>query len=374
MYSPFLFLSLVSMWLFARFLYLGKNIWILTIVNVLLIYTHYFGWLLVLSEIAAILILQRIKIRQTLIMLGILIVSFAPWIFAVWRPAQINADLGQNIGWIARPNSASLLQFLFDLIEPFYYQSQSIDPASIYLISVPLLLLIVTAFVIFLIDRKAESEAEKQNLILLTIFTTLPILLAFAASWILPYSVWGARHLIFVFPPLAILTAIALTKIKPAPVAGIFLGLIFLIFGAAFFLQTRRGAPLLFECAWENLAEKLDKNKPSKIYVFEDVAAYDMWFALRDAEQNFEIVKVDGVEGLLEDKAFFLPRGFEKVRTTDENGITGERFYVAFRDVQFNEKHPPLRNLIQKGYKIGAPVTFETFGLKGFLVEVWKDN
>src|SRR5215213_4942529 len=45
MYSAFLFFALFSMWLFVRFLHLGKNIWILTLVNVLLIYTHYFGWL-----------------------------------------------------------------------------------------------------------------------------------------------------------------------------------------------------------------------------------------------------------------------------------------------------------------------------------------
>src|SRR5690606_13381133 len=107
----------------------------------------------------------------------------------------------------------------------------------------------------------AENETEKQTLILLTIFTTLPILLASVASWILPYSVWGTRHLIFVFPPFAILAAIALTKIKPAPVAGIFLGLIFVLFGAAFLIQMRRGAPVLFECAWENLAGKLDKTQ-----------------------------------------------------------------------------------------------------------------
>ena len=61
MYSPLLFFALFSMWLFVRFLHLGKNIWILTIVNVLLVYTHYFGWLVVLSEITAIIVLQRIN-------------------------------------------------------------------------------------------------------------------------------------------------------------------------------------------------------------------------------------------------------------------------------------------------------------------------
>jgi mannosyltransferase len=250
MYSLLLFFALFSMWLFARFLHLGKNIWILTILNVLLVYTHYFGWLVVLSEITAIIVLQRIKIRQMLVMLGILLAGFAPWIFAVWKAAQINSNLGQNIGWIAAPNWATLFQFLFDLIEPFYYQQSSVEPASFFVISLPILLLIITAFVIYLIDLKSETKEEKQNLILLVIFTKLPVLLAFIASWVLPYSIWGTRHLIFVFVPFTILTAIALTKIRVAPIVGVFLGLILVLFGAAFFLQTRRGAPVYFWCAW----------------------------------------------------------------------------------------------------------------------------
>lgn len=380
MYSPFLFFAILSMWLFARFLHLGKNIWLLTIINVLLVYTHYFGWLVVLSEIVSIIVLQRIKIRQMLIMLGILLASFAPWIFAVWKAAQINANLGQNIGWIGKPDLATIAQFLLDLIEPFYYQQSSIEATSIFMITIPILMLLFMALVIYLVDWKKESEIDRQNLILLGIFTTLPVLAALVASYVLPYSVWGTRHLIFVFVPFAILSAIALTKIKILPLVGIFLGLIFICFGAAFLIQANRATPVYIWCAWENLAANLDKNKPAKIYVFEDLVAYDLWFALRDAEKNFEIVKVNGIEGLVEDTAYFLPRGFETVQKADENGITGERFFIAYRDSSFNELHAPLRNLVKKGYKIGAPIVFDTNpnansanpSLKGYLVEVWK--
>ena len=380
MYSPFLFFAILSMWLFARFLNLGKNIWLLTIVNVLLVYTHYFGWLVVFSEITAILVLQRIKIRQSLVMLGILVASFAPWIFAVWKAAQVNANLGQNIGWIGKPDLATLAQFLFDLIEPFYYQQSNIESTSMFIITVPILLLLITALVIYLIDRKVESEPDRQTLIMLAIFTTLPVLSALIASYALPYSVWGTRHLIFVFVPFAILSAIALTKIKITPLVATFLALVLLFFGAAFLIQAKRETPVYIWCAWENLARNLDKTNRTKIYVFEDLVAYDMWFALRDAERNFEIVKVGGIEGMVEDTAYFLPRGFDKIQTIDADGITGDRFFVAYRDATFNEKHPPLKNFREKGYKIGEPIIFDTNpkatvanpSLKGYLVEVWK--
>ena len=373
MYSPFLFFALLSMWFFARFLNWGKNIWILTIVNILLVYTHYFGWLVIVSEITAIIVLQRIKIRQILVMLAVTLAAFAPWIFAVWKASgEIDSNVGQNIGWIGKPYPATLLQFLLDLIEPFYYQRASNELASFYFVAVPILLLVLTAFALYLIDWKKLADEEKQNLLMLAILLKLPILLVLVASWILPYSIWGTRHLIFVYPAFAILTAIALTKIKPPPVAGIFLGLIFLLGGAAFFLEARRGTPLYIWCAWENLAANLDRGRRAKIYVFEDVIAYDLWFALREAETNFEIVKVKGIEDIAEDKAYFLPRGFDKVKTTDENGITGDRFYVAFRDAKFHEDHPPLKNLTDKGYRIGTPMVYKTPGLNGYLVEVWK--
>lgn len=142
MYSLEMFFGIVSMWLFTRFLHLGKNIWLLTLCNILLVYTHYFGWFILFAEIIVILILQRIKIRQILIMFGICLVSYVPWIFAIIKAAQINSDLSQNIGWIQKPNLYVIFQFFLDLIEPFYFQASNVDPASNYKFCIPILLLI----------------------------------------------------------------------------------------------------------------------------------------------------------------------------------------------------------------------------------------
>ncbi|MBA2494285.1 MAG: glycosyltransferase family 39 protein, partial [Acidobacteria bacterium] len=71
MYSLLLCLSLFSIWLFARFLNVGKGIWFLTVVNILLVYTQYFGWFVVVAEVCAGLFLQRIKIRRILTMFGL---------------------------------------------------------------------------------------------------------------------------------------------------------------------------------------------------------------------------------------------------------------------------------------------------------------
>lgn len=371
MYALLMFFALFSVWLFTRFLHLGKNIWILTVVNVFLIYTHYFGWFVVLAEILAILFLQRIKIRQILIMFGICLVSFAPWIFAVFRASQINTDLPQNIGWIGKPDLSALFGFAFDLIEPFYFQTSNIEPASNYLISIPILLIIAAAKIFYLSKYGEETEIEKRDFWMLGFFIGTPVIIALIVSWILPYSIWGTRHLIIVFAPAAILVGVFFDKLKPQVLKIILLSALFLLFLAAFVFELNRAKQEFVWCAWENLAKNVDMSQPRKIYVFEDLVAYHFWFALRE-NPNAEIVKTNNIEGILEDRAYFLPRGFDGVKTVDFNAIDDERFFIAFRDNDWNLQNPPLKNLIEKGYKIGEPQFIEAQGLKAFLVEATK--
>jgi hypothetical protein len=370
MYSLLLFFALVSYWLFTRFFNTGKGFAALLIVNVLLIYTHYFGWFVIFSEVVAVAFLRREKLSRILLMSGAAILSYAPWIYALRQAATINADVGQNIGWMRKPNLRAVLQFVYDLFEPVYFQQSSIDARAILLLTLPLILLGAAAFVFLFLNLKNESREERENLILLAVFTIAPLLCAFVISWISPYSIWGTRHLIIVFAPFAIVLAIAFSRIFIFKLQIAALGLIFLLFVAAFALQAAQPKPNFIWCAWENLALDLRPEKEAKIYVFEDLIAYHFWFALRDADAKFEVVKVNGIEGLTEDKAYFLPRGFDKVRTTNE--IEGERFFVAFRDKDWNEAKPPLKNLVEKGYRIGEPKVIEAQGLKAFLVEIRK--
>jgi 4-amino-4-deoxy-L-arabinose transferase-like glycosyltransferase len=372
MYSLLMFFALVSLWLFIRFFYSRKGFFALLVVNVLLVYTHYFGWFVVFSEVVAVAVLRRENLKRILLMFGAVLLAFTPWIYALWQAAKINAGVGQNIGWMAKPNLRVVSQFVFDLFEPIYFQQSSTAAKTTLLLVLPMILLALMAFVFWFINLKNESREDRQTFILLAIFTVAPLVLAFVGSWILPYSIWGTRHLIIVFAPFMILLATAFSKIKILEIKAPALGLILLLFIAEFFLQAAQPAPNFIWCAWENLAVDLRAEKHARIYVFEDLVAYHFWFALRDADAQFEVVKVNDIEGLTEDKAYFLPRGFDKIQTTGE--MTGERFFIAFRDNNWNESKPPLKNLIEKGYRLGAPKVVETPGLKAFLVLVEKEN
>ena len=153
-------------------------------------------------------------------------------------------------------------------------------------------------------------------------------------------------------------------------IAILLTALMFLLFGIAFWLHIQRGTTVFIWCAWANLVADLPKTQTTKIYVFEDDVAYQTWFALRDSKENFQIIKINDIPDLAEDKAYFLPRGFDEVKTATD--FEGEQFYIAFRDKNFDHQKPPLQTLISKGYKIGEPKIFEAQGLKAFLVLVEK--
>lgn len=379
MYSLLLCVGLFSLWLFTRFVNTGKGLAALFVVNVLLVYTHYFGWLIIASEILAVMILARHQLKKILLMFAAVLLSFMGWIYALWEASQVNSNVGQNIGWMTKPNLAAVFRFVFDLFEPIYFEQSNIDSPAIILITLPILALGIIAAGFYCAVWKNESEIEKRGLHLLLIFFFTPVASALAASWLLPYSVWGTRHLIIVFAPFAVLLAAAFSKIKFWQLRTAGLSVVFLLCAAAFVLQATRPKPQYIWCAWENLATDLydstlhgEDAANIRLYVYEDLVAYHFWFALRESERGFQIVKVKGATAIPEDKAYFLPRGFDGVPVIEEKEITGDKFFIAFRDKTFSEFAPPLQNLKAQGYTIGAPRVIEAQGLKAFLVKVAK--
>src|SRR4030095_535540 len=246
MYSMLMFLALLSTWLFARYFYRGKSFVPLVVVNVFLIYTHYFGWLVIGAEVLAILIFQRIKWRRMAAMAGILFASFIPWIWAIWHAASEGSDVGQNISWMSRPRMREMVTFLFDLTEPFYFQASNAEPASIYRVSVPVLLIVLSAIVIYLINWK--DDPDKQRVYFLSLFAIFPAIVCFIASWVSPYSVWGTRHLIVIYAPSAILLAYFLYRIPIGWLRTGLVTLLLLLSGYAFYLQLMRPTPRYVWC------------------------------------------------------------------------------------------------------------------------------
>ncbi|MEP6851016.1 MAG: glycosyltransferase family 39 protein [Acidobacteriota bacterium] len=371
MYSLLFCLSLFSVWLFFRFFDRGVDLLALTAVNIFLVYCHYFGWLVVVTEILAVVVFQLTKVKRIVCMSVAVALAFLPWMWVVWRENLSAADVKQNLGWITKPGVSDLVNFALGLIEPFYFQQSSIDPESHLYITVPVVLIIGVSILIYFKDRTAFADNDRLKI--LAMLAVVPLVIAFILSWLFPVSIWGSRHLTIVLGPIVIVSAIVVTRLRPFALRYGAFGVLSLLFVFSFAERLRADRPVYVWCAWERLEPiiggTLNNQTSQKLYVFEDLVAYHFWFTGR-YRSDLEIVKVDGVPEMTEDKAYFLPRGFDGVGRTTE--MSGNHFWIAFRDMKWDERHPPLNVLLNKGYKIGPPQTIEADGMKAFLVEIEK--
>ena len=409
MYGLLLLLALTSLWLFARLLNASGRargtLFALAVVNLLLVYTHYYGWLVVACEVVFDALKAIDRLRALLLAAGGLALAYVPWVAAcVGASARGGGGLAQNIGWIERPRVRDLLQLFALFNEPFYFRQSSADPLyarggalfGLLFVGLPIVVLLVGVArglsAGSSVDDEGLVEAGRRAPVLgrtdgvvgfLLVFTLLPVLLAFAASYVLPQSVWGTRHLVVAYAPYALLAGLALERLRPLWLRSTALILLcgWLLTAGALMLVRRDATPIW--CAWEGLATSAARDEgrgstvegggaagAAEVYAFEDLVAYHLWFALERGETagRFRVVSVKGAPGLTEDPAYFLPRGFDGVAVANPDALRGERFWLAFRDTSWDESRQPLKLIAERGYRAGRVYESAAQGQRAFLV------
>lgn len=368
MYAQLWFLAAFAIWLFVRIVN-GRSSWlILAIADLMLVHTHYFGWFLVLSQLIAAAILYREYLRRVAVAVGMCVLGSIPWLYIVFRASASPGNIEQNIGWVKPPGLRDLLVFGLNLIEPFYFQSSSDQSASAYLVTLPLLLLLIAATVLCAL-RPPKGGLPTEPIVLCLILAATPILTAFVVSWIMPHSIWGTRHLLIVLLPVAIVVSTIIAGQQLRARTGLASAMLLLAAGGLYVHLAKTDSQPVW-CACEDLARQAAIEKALPIYTLEDLTAYHTWFAVR--REATAINRVKGGFGMPEDPAYFLPRGFDGVRVVSEEQIVEPEFHLIYRARSWNESEPPLRNLAVKGYQIRLirqmPAGLET----AFLVEARK--
>jgi len=386
MYALLLLLTLTSLWLFARLARRGatsrRRLLALALVNLLLVYTHYYGWLVVCAEAVYLLAGRgRGALKAFLLTAAVAALGFAPWAWACMAAAGEGGGIAENVGWIERPTYADALGFYALLHAPFYFRQSSVDALTGHgstimgalLLSLPALLLVLRSL------TSARREDDAAAVRFLAFFALFPVAVSFAASHALPHAVWGTRHLIVTAGPYVLLVGMGVARLRPRWLGAAALAAVLCWYAAAGLMSLVRPRVNFVWCAWGQLAGETFRREAAAagvadIYAFEDLVAYQLWHELRDARSRFRVHVVRGVGGLTQDPSFFLPRRFDAVTKTGAAGLSGEQFWVAFRDASFDETRPPMSVLGERGYRVVRRHETEAQGQRVFLLLVSREG
>ncbi|MEP6742309.1 MAG: glycosyltransferase family 39 protein [bacterium] len=383
MYSLLMFISVCSLWLLMKVFRLEQTtrkqfVW-LFLVNLLLVYSHYAGWLVVVLEASALLIWRRREAKRFLIAVAITMLAYAPWVYLVTRNAEAGKGLAQNIGWVMRPTFRDITQFYALLNKPFWFvQSSAARPYDLLTAIFALLLfgapLLMWSVRLWRPGGQANDRGV-QAFRALYLFALAPATIVFALSWLLPQSSWGTRHFIIAAGPYSILVAVAIARLRRvwARIAiSLVLGSWFLLAGSAWVLAS---PPVYIWCAWEPLARQVVTSEPPptaevRVYAFEDLVAYHLWFAFDSPE--FQVFVIKNLEGIQEDPAYFLPRRFNEIALQNIAQINGNEIWIAYRAARWDETLPPLNTLETMGYTVRNIYSSSAQGQRAFMVRMTR--
>ena len=369
MYSMVVTLSIVSTLLFERFFRMGKGVIALTLVNALLLSTHYFGFVLIISQIATVLIWQRIKIRPITIAGALASIPTVSWMIYVFGSIREEGHLEQNIGWIPTPSVFAVFNLFLDFTEPIYFDVASTDLPTNPLFSIPMLLLVVVSFVLVLRNGGAGDLRAGIGLFPHLAVISFGFVIVLTLSLVLPYSIWGSRHLLVLFGPFMACVAIAFSS----PAWGDFKSIpktalcVIVLMAALFGIVQPRETRHLW-CAWERFAVFLDErpNRTEPLYFVDDLAAYHFWYFSRNSGPRSLLLLRNDVSVPIDD-AYFLPRGFAGVKRAER--IDSSRpFMMAFTAKVWNEEDEPLKQLRELGCQPEVMEMFEANRMMAFLV------
>jgi hypothetical protein len=202
-YSLLLFLSLTSQALFVRFLLSRatnqrKSLVMLTVVNVLFVYTHYFAWLTIAAEYLWIAVMDRRHLRQFTFATAIVGLCFLPWVgVIVYVSTKVPYTFLDQISWYQPPG-------LHNLLLLFRCFTGGFDSTGLTLAGSLIVMLIVLAGSHFSFAHSSFAQSDSVNLThkdslnsyaLLAWLTLFPIIVSEAVSRVFTWK-WEPRYVI----------------------------------------------------------------------------------------------------------------------------------------------------------------------------------
>lgn len=343
MYGLLMLMGLVSTWCFERYLTKPSRRALarLTLANIVLVYCHYYGWLIVGLEFIYLAWLRR---RCAAFLSSSLLTAlvFSPWAWAAARSLHAKGGLAENLGWVSRPTVGDMCWFFADLTGFAEFPKIGIWGA-----------LGVFAFLVWRYRRYRQPGFHWLMLISLA-----PAPLTYLASQWLPQSIWGHRHLLFTVWPLLVIFADSVWTLgaRRRSIALALIG-VWGAFAVAFHATDDRKFP------WDTLTLAMldaEHSDAARIPLFsvDPYLHYPIWFYL-DCLTSGRTGPFGSPLGSRNDVPALAAKAakFDVVKNTTVDAAQGSYFWIAYIDSAWHETRTPRQILEQRGCGAGPELT-----------------
>ena len=374
MYSLFVTLTIYSLWLYIRVynstgLYLS-NYAALFLVNLALIYTHYYGWMVVVIGAGFIWFFKKTHRRSCGLMLVGLIMSFLPWLFLVFQSAVARRGLKANLGWIARPNIESIVD-LYSYIHG-YVISRDVSSLGFALFLGPI--------VVFLwLNRRRLISGTTKDLAPITLVASvafLPVMFIAIISRFFPQSTWIDRYFVFTIAPYFALVSIAVFRVFRGWALTLMLTILTIWAGGASLAELRANR-IAWEIPqagsrmqWSSITHALVRQEGAhgtKVTVY-TLPTTSKRHLTGDWAVSTSIGFYLGEMGEEERFAFKYAINEEALRAA----ATEDHFWVAFFELMESQGGPSTEKLRAFGFRLGPGIEAEGPGGRLWLLPVWR--
>lgn len=185
-YTLFLLLSVTSIYYTSNIIsdnFTKRDLILLGVINVLLVYSHYFGFVVWFVEFVGILLFSRKHWKSVFVLLAVSMLFYLPQLFNLVNQFLFSAKGGT---WVKEPNGIESIYNMFWLF------------SNMPIVAVFCLLIILASVIKFFVLRNKEIENNVliKRFIYLCFF--LPFVLMFLVSYKIP--VYNGRYLFFILP------------------------------------------------------------------------------------------------------------------------------------------------------------------------------
>jgi hypothetical protein len=358
MYTLLMLCALTSLWVFHACTRPGTRslttkFAVLTAVNIVSVYAHYYGWMVIGLEFWYLVFWRREYVKRMILSSAVVLAAFTPWMYWAGRYIYAKGGLGSNLEWIQKPDAGALAWFFVDLAG--FGDFPSIGRQAVTGLA---LLVLAAGYAAWRERARLHTGHFVYVARFLLYFVLGSVTVAFTASRLLPHSVWGHRHMVYLVCPILMLVSAAYFQLDSAAVR--LTGGILCAAWAAMVIQHHlRGDDKktpFDSLVIQMLAQEADNPSTVTLYSVDKYLHYPIWFYL----ETLKAGKVTGfaapIRAADRQKLAAVAARIQVRNHVNIAEARGTHFWVAYSSA-WQENLSPQAILTQRGCRIGGDVT-----------------